>query len=91
MRDIQFVNSQTGWVAGDGGFIRKTTDGGNSWQFQFQGTNADYWYCPISGTLSVNNARIVFGSPIQVTVNGVTAYYTNCDALANASGGLCGY
>lgn len=44
MRNVQFLNSQTGWIAGDVGFIRKTTDGGINWLFQFQGSNADYWY-----------------------------------------------
>ena len=43
LRDIQFLNSQTGWVVGDGGYIRKSTDGGNNWFFQFFGTTADFW------------------------------------------------
>jgi len=28
---IDFINSNIGWVAGSGGFIAKTTDGGESW------------------------------------------------------------
>lgn len=31
LRKISFINPQTGWILGTGGFISKTTDGGISW------------------------------------------------------------
>jgi photosystem II stability/assembly factor-like uncharacterized protein len=35
---IHFVDAQTGWVVGASGTIRKTTDGGLTWQTQSSGT-----------------------------------------------------
>jgi len=34
INSLHFVNSSTGWSVGDGGFIVKTTNGGNSWTNQ---------------------------------------------------------
>ncbi len=34
---VHFLNQDTGYVAGDGGFIRKTEDGGENWIFQATG------------------------------------------------------
>lgn len=31
LRDLEFINSKTGWVCGDGGTILKTTNGGINW------------------------------------------------------------
>lgn len=31
IKNIKFVNSQTGWYSGDSGFVRKTTNGGINW------------------------------------------------------------
>lgn len=45
--------------------------------------------CPNSGTIQVNNATIVFGTPIAVTVNGTTQYYTDCLAMEFAGNGMC--
>ena len=36
---IFFVDSETGWIAGDGD-IFKTTDGGENWEIQLE---KDYW------------------------------------------------
>jgi photosystem II stability/assembly factor-like uncharacterized protein len=81
-RDIQFLNSQTGWVAGDGGRIRKTTDGGNTWQFQFQGTNADYWYNSLS-FLNTNTGWVV---GYRTYVFRTTNSGVNWDTMAFMSG-----
>jgi hypothetical protein len=45
--------------------------------------------CPNSGTIQVNNATIVFGTPIAVTVNGTTQYYADCLAMEIAGNGMC--
>lgn len=37
LRDIDFINEQTGWVCGDGGTILKTTNGGMNWISLFTG------------------------------------------------------
>ncbi|MBL7128897.1 MAG: T9SS type A sorting domain-containing protein [Ignavibacteria bacterium] len=39
IRSLCFINSQTGWVVGFGGIIKKTTDGGNYWTSQYSGTS----------------------------------------------------
>jgi len=43
LRDIQFLNPQTGWVCGDGGTLFKSTNGGVNWmQWQtLTGSNLD--------------------------------------------------
>lgn len=51
-------------------------------------TSADGYICPVSGTLKVNNATIVFGSPITITVGTqAPVNYADCTALG---GGVCG-
>jgi hypothetical protein len=51
--------------------------------------------CPVSGTLTVNNATVEFGtssttgSGIDVTVNGTTTNYASCIELEMAGGGSC--
>jgi hypothetical protein len=45
--------------------------------------------CPDTGTLQVNNAAIVFGTTIYVTVNGVTYPYASCVAMEAAGDGMC--
>jgi len=45
--------------------------------------------CPNSGTIQVNNATIVFGAPIAVTVNGTTKTYLDCAAMDIAGNGMC--
>jgi hypothetical protein len=37
LNDIHFVNSQRGWIAGDGGTILSTEDGGGTWQTEDSG------------------------------------------------------
>jgi photosystem II stability/assembly factor-like uncharacterized protein len=38
---VHFVNTQTGWVAGNSGAIFRTTDGGRTWQRQQSGTTSN--------------------------------------------------
>ena len=37
--DIEFINRSTGWSCGDGGYIIKTTNGGENWIQQGEGGN----------------------------------------------------
>ncbi len=58
--------------------------------------SATGYSCPVSGTLSINNAVIEFGTSsgtatdIIVTVNGSSEVYPSCTAL-EATGGMCVY
>ncbi|MEZ4688974.1 MAG: YCF48-related protein [Ignavibacteria bacterium] len=38
LTDISFINSNTGWIAGDSGIIIRTTNGGTDWTIQNSGT-----------------------------------------------------
>ncbi|MBZ0242702.1 MAG: hypothetical protein K8F24_05770, partial [Bacteroidales bacterium] len=39
LRSVSFVDTQTGWTAGDNGAIRKTENGGQTWTLQSAGLN----------------------------------------------------
>jgi len=39
LRTINFLNTKTGWVCGDSGYIFRTTNSGINWQRQNSGTN----------------------------------------------------
>ncbi|MGH9751868.1 MAG: YCF48-related protein [Blastocatellia bacterium] len=41
LRSIYFVDSMTGWAAGDAGVVYRTTDGGRDWKPQSLGSAAD--------------------------------------------------
>jgi len=41
LRAIHFVDSMTGWAAGDAGAVYRTTDGGRSWKPLLSGVNAN--------------------------------------------------
>lgn len=45
--------------------------------------------CPVSGTLQVNNATIVYGSPITVTVGTLEWTYLDCVDMDMAGNGIC--
>ena len=49
-QSVDFVDQNTGYLAGVGGVIRKTTDGGNTWNFQNTGTTTN-----LSSICFVNN------------------------------------
>src|SRR5450759_2056041 len=40
LRSLSFVNANTGWAAGDGGTVLKTTDGGANWSAQIPSPNS---------------------------------------------------
>jgi photosystem II stability/assembly factor-like uncharacterized protein len=41
LNKVHFVNASVGWVAGEAGIIRNTTDGGSAWTPQSSGTTGD--------------------------------------------------
>lgn len=43
LHDVQFIDSQTGWVVGENGTILKTTNGGTSWSSQTSGLSQDLY------------------------------------------------
>src|ERR1700750_2656444 len=40
LNTVYFIDSKRGWVGGDGGFLSRTDDGGQSWVRQSVGTTA---------------------------------------------------
>ena len=40
---LSFIDGNTGWIAGDGDVILKTTDGGNSWTKQITYSGQNLW------------------------------------------------
>ena len=61
-RAVDFVSATTGWLCGDGGIIKKTTDGGATWTDQTSGTTLglhginfintnEGWACGFTGTI----------------------------------------
>ncbi|MFH0986850.1 MAG: hypothetical protein V1911_02250 [Candidatus Micrarchaeota archaeon] len=43
LRDVFFLNAQTGWITGDGGVIYKTADGGADWVKQESGVTGNIY------------------------------------------------
>ncbi len=43
---VNFINENIGWISGEDGVIKKTTDGGQSWNnTSFHGSQTARWYC----------------------------------------------
>lgn len=80
---IYFVNELTGWVAGSGGRILKTTDGGNSWinqtdsSFYIGGIN-DLYFKDVNNGFASGASSL--GKTILKTTNGGTTW-TGVDGL----------
>ncbi len=65
-KDIEtlfFVSEDEGWIAGEDGFIRHTTDGGSTWQSQFSGITKDiysaYFLDELTGWMVGKDGRII--------------------------------
>lgn len=41
LKNVFFINSNTGWISGDSGFIARTTNSGENWTIQNTGINND--------------------------------------------------
>ncbi len=74
LRHIQFVNPDTGWAAGEGGTIIKTTDGGYNWNVQI--TNVETYIVDLFflnqnlGWALTIRQLTPFGTTILHTTNG---------------------
>ena len=81
---VYFVDSKRGWVAGDGGVVLRTKDGGRSWSPQGTGT-----------TDSVNDiyfrdkedGYLLAGNQIFVTEDGGETWRLSLKSLAGEFGG----
>jgi len=70
--DVDFVDSNIGWVVGGSGTILKTTDGGGIWAFQTSGTTAAIYAIDI---VDANTGWVVGDSgTILKTTNGGTTW-----------------
>ena len=74
LKSVQFINQDTGWAAGEGGTIIKTTDGGISWEIQ--NTNVETFIVDLFfldenlGWALTIRQLVPFGTTILHTTNG---------------------
>jgi len=63
LQSVQFINSTTGWAAGNGGWIYHTTNGGSSWETQASNISEDiqaiYFIDEYTGWAVGNGGRII--------------------------------
>ncbi len=75
-----FINDQVGWLAGGSGsgtFILKTTDSGETWEIDFQGTSS-----PFRGIVSpIENEELVWAAGL----NGNIVHLMPCEGTPNLS------
>jgi photosystem II stability/assembly factor-like uncharacterized protein len=85
---IHFIDAQTGWVVGASGTIRKTTDGGLTWQAQSSGTTFELddvhfvnsqtgW--AVGASISSSNPQ----APILKTIDGGTTWISQSTPAAH--------
>ena len=101
LNSIQFINSQTGFVAGNGATFRKTTDGGNTWEaldpFAAIQLNSIYFFNSTTGLICGNGgliAKTTDGGYNFITINtgtsnslyGLSFYNSQIGACAGNSG-----
>lgn len=67
---VSFANSRTGWAAGHGAIILRTTDGGQSWEHQFTGEDTE---SPFLDIIALPGGKVI-------AVGAFGAYYVSRDA-----------
>ena len=79
--DVEFINSNTGWICGANGDILKTTDGGNSWVLQTTPTIQILYDLTF---IDANRGWAVGGlGTILTTSNGGTTWTAQVSSTAN--------
>ncbi len=73
--DIEFINENTGWCCGDGGYIIKTTNGGTNWIQQTNGVpgNRLYGIHPVDSNIVY---AVGFGRVFIKTTNGGANWFS---------------
>ncbi|MFM9951865.1 MAG: photosystem II stability/assembly factor-like protein [Saprospiraceae bacterium] len=84
--DVFFINTTTGWTAGGGG-IFKTTDGGNTWAFQY--TPDEYLRCIEFATPELGFCGSLDSSLFKTTDGGVT-WTDVAGSISPVPPGICG-
>lgn len=96
---VDFVNSNSGWMCGNNGYITKTTDGGANWTVQSSGTTQhlhgidfinenEGWACGYTGTmLHTTDGGATWTT--QTTNNG--NLLSSVQFLDDQNGWACGY
>ncbi len=99
LRSVHFTSSTTGWVAGDGGTILKTTNGGDNWLAQSSGTSTNLssvffisssigWACGGPGTIiKTTNGGDNWFSQTSGTSDGLNSIWFGSSSIGWAVGG----
>src|SRR5438552_6345940 len=67
LTSVKFIDQLTGWIAGDGGSIFKTTNGGNKWSFQNPSLPYNFEYT--IGAILNSNSGFITGTGINSLTN----------------------
>lgn len=97
-KTVKFINTSTGWVAGDNGVILKTTDGGNNWSLQTSGTvntirsiffldASNGWACGDAGTIITTSNG---GSSWTAQASPYTSQYNSVQFVSSSTGWVIG-
>ncbi len=78
VRGVDFINSTTGWICGNGGKIFKTSDGGANWTLQATGTTVNVM------DIDAIDLNIVYA----VVYNNIFLSTTNSGSTWNSASGL---
>lgn len=72
--DVEFYNRDTGWISGCCGYIRQTTDGGNTWKLYSTNINTDFRKITV-----LQNENVVY-------VMGTNSALLRADIIADVQG-----